>query len=428
MSCLSDAWMTMGENKLNWFLISLTGSLALGCGFWGGFHHCYLKEKSGENPSVNDVLYPFTSGRTLDLLMGQIVANIGCIFTLAMWGFTTVLQVDQGSEQSQARQTSTQMTAGRYVDYLKFFFIKLLMPVANPIWGPAMSVAMAMEFYNEKSGGFQNNSLNATSQTGAPITHSPQPNQPLYPGQPPAMAPPAAMAQTIAEPMPQMPPAAAKNDPAASMPTIAEPMLQMPPAAAKYDPAASMPTIAEPMPQMPPAVAQANQKAPSPAISAPVPPQVMSGLEDTISQKIPTAINPTVSEPWSQQSPQPTPTAAPVPQEGTDAPTMALGAEEMQKLGIQLPGQPNAPVSPVAHNAPIVATAQPSLQQTGEKTPAVQTDANPDMFFEDKTQAMEIKTAVNNNDGTWTCGYCNVLLPEDNSATCHACGGVVIRS
>jgi uncharacterized paraquat-inducible protein A len=47
-------------------------------------------------------------------------------------------------------------------------------------------------------------------------------------------------------------------------------------------------------------------------------------------------------------------------------------------------------------------------------------------FYEGKTQAMELKPAIRNADGTHSCAYCNNVLPPDTKATCASCGNIVI--
>ncbi|MCA9564708.1 MAG: hypothetical protein KC561_14530, partial [Myxococcales bacterium] len=113
-----NAWGVVSQDFLTWFLVSIVGWFAVGCGFYGGYQHCYLKAKRGQKVEVTDVLYPFKSGRFVDLFLGAITSGFGGIFTAAIWGYTVPLQIDQGMEWQPARAKAAQQQSGQYVGYL----------------------------------------------------------------------------------------------------------------------------------------------------------------------------------------------------------------------------------------------------------------------------------------------------------------------
>jgi len=104
------------------------------------------------------------------------------------------------------------------------------------------------------------------------------------------------------------------------------------------------------------------------------------------------------------------PSPFPADQDEEAAATVALDAATLAGLKQEASGSfPRAPLA-VGQQAPEAPTAQPEEEE----------------FYEGKTQAMELKPATRNADGTYSCAYCSGVLPPDVKATCPHCGQIVI--
>lgn len=88
------------------------------------------------------------------------------------------------------------------------------------------------------------------------------------------------------------------------------------------------------------------------------------------------------------------------------------------------PGAPPTPAAP-AQDAATVALAQDKLAAMASGMGGGDTGEEED-FYDGKTQAMELKPAIKNADGTYTCAYCSTPLPPDVKATCPKCNNIVI--
>lgn len=99
---LSKSWEIFQRDMVNWVLIGIVGSLALGVGGWGGFQYCGLKAARGESVSVGDVFYPFQHFGRMIVPIFAIIAlvivtcGLGALPAgfLLMWMYS--LMVDRG--------------------------------------------------------------------------------------------------------------------------------------------------------------------------------------------------------------------------------------------------------------------------------------------------------------------------------------------
>ena len=60
------------KDPVNWIIIGTVGMFAVGVGMWGGFQRCYLIHEQGGKPTIQDVIWPFKSGRPLDYFLGAL--------------------------------------------------------------------------------------------------------------------------------------------------------------------------------------------------------------------------------------------------------------------------------------------------------------------------------------------------------------------
>jgi hypothetical protein len=105
------AWNIFQADMVNWILVAVVGHLALGVGFWGGFHYCATKSLRGEKLQVGDVLYPF---RQLSLLLPFVVifavaivtCGLGALVLGFLWAWMYFLMVDKGQSFGDAAKTS----------------------------------------------------------------------------------------------------------------------------------------------------------------------------------------------------------------------------------------------------------------------------------------------------------------------------------
>jgi hypothetical protein len=79
--CIKAAFDLFMKDPVNWIIIGLVGSVAIGVGYWGGFQLCAMKALKGEKPAVADVLAPFS--RFVDYFLPFLITYIGyCICIL----------------------------------------------------------------------------------------------------------------------------------------------------------------------------------------------------------------------------------------------------------------------------------------------------------------------------------------------------------
>ncbi len=109
-------------DPVNWIILGVVGSAALGCGAWGGWQNCAKKQLAGQKPEVNDVLYPFSN---ISLLVPPLLAGLAMIpcgfpgFILAfLWSFATPLMVRDGLDWKDATRMSKDAVIANFVPVL----------------------------------------------------------------------------------------------------------------------------------------------------------------------------------------------------------------------------------------------------------------------------------------------------------------------
>ena len=70
---LKQAWEIFVRDPVNWILITLVGSLALGVGGFGGFQHAALKAIRGESVEIGDAFYLFQRPQWILPILGVLV-------------------------------------------------------------------------------------------------------------------------------------------------------------------------------------------------------------------------------------------------------------------------------------------------------------------------------------------------------------------
>jgi hypothetical protein len=113
---ISKAFEIYTKDLVNWIIIGIVGSFALGVGFWGGFHVCADKALRGEKPEVGDVLSPFSKfGEFIvplaimfgcSLLALCLVGIIGLVYFQIIWAFAYPLVMLRGMSWKEAAETS----------------------------------------------------------------------------------------------------------------------------------------------------------------------------------------------------------------------------------------------------------------------------------------------------------------------------------
>jgi hypothetical protein len=378
------------KDPVNWIIIGLVGFAALGVGMWGGFQRCYLIDQQGGKPTVQDVIWPFKSGRGLDLFLGSLVAGIGGPFTMALWGFNAPVQVDQGPKWRDAMTIGKQETGKNYVAYLIFFFVGMVI-MYIPLVGWTVGPFFIMECYKEKFGlhfaALQGAGAPAQLAAGPPMG-GPQGQPQQWGHQEPPPMPPPQWGQPQQEPPPMPPPQWG------------------PPQGPPQGPPPGQPQWGQGPQGPPPGQPQWGQ-----------PPQPQGPPQQGLPQWGPPQGPPQGQPQWGQpqwgQPQGPPPGQAPWGQPpagygqgggahgGNDAagesPTVAMDSAAMQRMA--------------------EATRQPAPQET---------PADEEEIYGGKTQALEIKPVVRQPDGSYACGYCSNRLPPDAKATCPFCGAFLI--
>jgi hypothetical protein len=116
---ISKAFELYMKDPVNWIIIGLVGTLALGVGQLGGFHICAEKAWRGEKPTVSDVLIPFQrigewivpvlllaiGGGILVLFCG--VGLLVILYFSILWAFAWPLMYLRNMPWSQAKDLSS---------------------------------------------------------------------------------------------------------------------------------------------------------------------------------------------------------------------------------------------------------------------------------------------------------------------------------
>jgi hypothetical protein len=338
-----------------------------------------------------DVLWPITkSGKAIDLLIGAIVAGFGSVFTMALWGFNTSIQVDRGQSFSDAMSLGRQETGKGYVPYLILFWLCSLTMVI-PILGPAIFSGMVLEAYAEKFGGLQFAALQGGMAAMPPAQH-----QQALPG-----------GQMGGQPMGGYPgyPQQAPPQPG-YMPQNPQPMGNPggpPPGYMGAQPMGAPPGYGPPPGQMGPPPGQMGGYGQQPQMGAPMgPPPGYGGAP------------PGGMQPGQMGGGQPG-WGAPPAQAGGQAPWGAQPHREDEIPTRAMDGAALAGMRAMTgpgQGPPMAAAPAPKKEE--------------DDFYSGKTQAMELKPVIRNPNGTFTCAYCNNMIPPGSKATCPSCGNFLI--
>jgi hypothetical protein len=138
---LSKAIDIYKQDIVNWIIIGVVGTFALGVGFLGGFHICAMKAMNGQKPEVGDVLAPFSrigewilpvlGLSAVAILLGW-VCGLGifiAIYFSLLWMWAWPLMYSQNQTWAQAKETSTALVKASLVPNL------ILMVVAGLVGG-----------------------------------------------------------------------------------------------------------------------------------------------------------------------------------------------------------------------------------------------------------------------------------------------------
>jgi hypothetical protein len=118
------------QDIVNWIIIGFVGNLAVGVGFWGGFHICTEKALRGEKPTVGDVLAPFSKiGELIVPILiivalatfGMILCGLGPFIALyfsVLWFWAFPLVTIKNMPWQQAKDTSTALVKANLVPTL----------------------------------------------------------------------------------------------------------------------------------------------------------------------------------------------------------------------------------------------------------------------------------------------------------------------
>jgi hypothetical protein len=277
---LKQAWEIFVRDPVNWILLSLVGTLALGVGGFGGYHHAALKAIRGESVEVGDAFYVFQRPQWILPILGIILgimflALVTCglaalpIAFLMLWWMGLLVMFDS-TPMDALKQSKDLAMANVGATIMMFLVLFGLSMVAGfiPFVGALVATPLLVIF--------QMLSLQAL------FGQAPSPQQLDYAPNAPGFAPPSAAPQYA-------PPAAAPpmSAPPAAAPPMAAPPAAAPPAAAP--PAAAPPAAAPPMAAPPaaappvaaPAVVQASSTASAPpAAAAPVETATQSTTND----------------------------------------------------------------------------------------------------------------------------------------------------
>ena len=212
---ISKAFDIYKQDLVNWIIIGVVGTFALGVGFLGGFHICAMKALSGQKPEVGDVLAPFNrigewilpilGLSAVAILLGW-VCGLGifiAIYFSLLWMWAWPLMYSQNQTWAQAKETSTTLVKSAMVPNFILMFVAGLVGgiggivglnfLTAPLTGIILAVAYQAQF--GASGGYggpaalpgQGYGGPAPGAWGAPPAAAPADNNAW--GAPPAAAP-----------------------------------------------------------------------------------------------------------------------------------------------------------------------------------------------------------------------------------------------
>ena len=171
---ISKAFDIYKQDLVNWIIIGVVGTFALGVGFLGGFHICAMKALSGQKPEVGDVLAPFNrigewilpilGLSAVAILLGW-VCGLGifiAIYFSLLWMWAWPLMYSQNQTWAQAKETSTTLVKSAMVPNFILMFVAGLVGgiggivglnfLTAPLTGIILAVAYQAQF--GASGGY----------------------------------------------------------------------------------------------------------------------------------------------------------------------------------------------------------------------------------------------------------------------------------
>ena len=132
---ISKAFDIYKQDLVNWIIIGVVGTFALGVGFLGGFHICAMKALSGQKPEIGDVLAPFNrigewilpilGLSAVAILLGW-VCGLGifiAIYFSLLWMWAWPLMYSQNQTWAQAKENSTALVKSALVPNFILMFV-----------------------------------------------------------------------------------------------------------------------------------------------------------------------------------------------------------------------------------------------------------------------------------------------------------------
>jgi len=232
---ISKAIEIYTKDIVNWLIIGVVGTFALGVGFWGGFHVCAAKALRGEKPEVGDVLSPFGKiGEFIvplaiffvcGLLIMCLVGIIGHIYFQILWAFAFPLVMIRNLSWKDAAEQSSAVTKQAMLPTFILVFVAGLIGgiggvvglnfLTAPLTGIIMQLAFEKQFgagapAGQLSGGWAPPAPAPAAAWGppaaAPAAPAASPSSWAPPAAAPAAAPaPSSWAPPVAAPAPAAP-------------------------------------------------------------------------------------------------------------------------------------------------------------------------------------------------------------------------------
>ncbi len=165
---ISQSFEIYTKDLVNWIIIGVVGTFALGVGFWGGFHVCADKAIRGEKPEVGDVLSPFSKfGEFIvplaimfgcGMLTVCLIGFIGLIYFQIVWAFAFPQVMLRNMSWKDAAETSGEIAKQAMVPTFILVFVAGLIGGIGGIIGlnfltaPLTGIIMMLA-YNKQFGG-----------------------------------------------------------------------------------------------------------------------------------------------------------------------------------------------------------------------------------------------------------------------------------
>ena len=221
---ISKAIEIYTKDIVNWLIIGVVGTFALGVGFWGGFYVCADKALRGEKPEVGDVLSPFGKiGEFIvplaiifvcAMLTFCLIGAVGLIYFQIMWAFAVPLVVLRGlSWKDAAEQSGAIAKQAMLPTFILAFVAGLIGGVFSFITAPLTGIIMTLAYQKQFGAGAPAGQLSGGWAPPAPAPAAawgPPAAAPAAPAaSPSSWAPPAAAPAAAPAPSSWAPPVAA---------------------------------------------------------------------------------------------------------------------------------------------------------------------------------------------------------------------------